>query len=70
EKYHIAGACFCERCLLDITALALNRLPPRYVVCDQGEAYVRTGFLDQQFEVDVLYAILEAIRVVQENPRH
>lgn len=70
EKYGVEGICTCERCQLDIMALALNNLPPRYVVCDQGEAYVRTSALDQQFKVDTLFAVLNALRVVHANPRH
>lgn len=70
EKYGAKGVCTCERCLLDIMALALNKLPPRYVVCDQGEAYVRTSALDQQFKVDTLFAVLNAVQTVQANPRH
>ncbi len=70
EKYGVEDICTCERCRLDIMALALNKLPPRYVVCDQGEAYVRTSALDQQFKVDTLFAVLNALKVVQSNPRH
>lgn len=70
EKYGVESVCTCERCQLDIMALALNKLPPRYVVCDRGEAYVRTSSLDQQFKVDILFAVLNAMQVVQANPRH
>lgn len=70
EKYGVEDVCTCERCQLDIMAIALNKLPPRYVVCDQGEAYVRTAALDQQFKVDTLFAVLNALRLVQTNPRH
>lgn len=70
DKYGVEDICTCKRCLLDIMALALNKLPPRYVVCDQGEAYVRSSALDQQFKVDTLFAVLNAVRVVQANPRH
>lgn len=70
ELYGVEEICTCERCQLDIMALALNKLPPRYVVCDQGEAYARTGALDQQFKVDTLFAVLNAVQMVQKNPRH
>ncbi len=70
DKYGVEGVCTCERCQLDIMALALNRLPSRYVVCDQGEAYVRSAALDQQFKVDTLFAVLNALKIVQANPRH
>lgn len=70
EKYGYDDLCTCERCLKDIQALALNRLPPRYVVSDKGEVFARASALDPQFEVDILHAILFAIRLVAANPRH
>lgn len=69
-KYGITDICTCARCQLDILALALNKLPPRYVVCDQGETYVRTSTLEQQFQVDTLFAILNAVKIVSANPHH
>ena len=62
--------CNCERCRLDIAALALNQLPSKYVVTEKGEIYARTQKLHHQFEADVIPAILEAIEKVAGNPRH
>jgi len=62
--------CSCERCRLDIAALALNNLTPKYVVTEKGEIYVKTQQLHHQFEADVIPAILDAIDHVAENPRH
>ncbi len=28
--------CTCEKCLLDVAAIALNDLPPKYVVTEKG----------------------------------
>lgn len=70
ESYGVEDVCTCERCQLDVMALALNKLAPRYVVCDQGEAYARTSALDQQFKVDTLFAVLSAVQTVHKNPRH
>lgn len=70
EAYGVGDICTCERCQLDTMALALNKLPPRYVVCDKGEAYARASALDQQFKVDTLFAVLNALQIVQSNPRH
>ena len=36
-KSRFPGACFCEYCQQDIMALALNSLPPRYVVTEERE---------------------------------
>lgn len=70
ESYDLQGGCDCQRCQMDAMALALNNLPPRYVVGDQGEVYVRTSSLNQQFNVDILFTVLNAVRSVQNNPRH
>ena len=62
--------CTCEQCRLDIAALALNKLPPRYVVSAQGASYTRADFLEIQKYVDVIGAVTKAIKLVQEHPRH
>jgi len=61
--------CPCERCRLDIAALALNQLPTKYVVTEKGEIYARIQKLHHQFEADVIPAILIAIDKVAQNPR-
>ncbi|MDD2422349.1 MAG: late competence development ComFB family protein [Heliobacteriaceae bacterium] len=62
--------CRCEQCRLDIAAVALNRLAPRYVVTSKGEVYSRTNVLIQQWKVDVITAIAQGMMVVAQNPRH
>ncbi|QDR80328.1 late competence development ComFB family protein [Sporomusa termitida] len=63
-------ACGCEKCRYDIAALALNFLPPRYVVTDQGETYTRIKGLEQQFNVDIITALSHAIQIVCQQPHH
>jgi competence protein ComFB len=62
--------CKCEQCKLDIIALALNNLPPRYVVTQKGEVYAKISGLRQQFEVDAITAITNAANTIAKNPRH
>jgi len=62
--------CHCEQCRLDVTALALNELPPRYVVTRRGETYSKADLLEIQRYVDVVSAITKAVKVVQGKPRH
>ncbi len=64
------GVCKCDRCRLDIKALALNSLKPKYIVTGSGKLYTKISLLQQQFEVDVLSAITKAILIVKEHPRH
>ncbi len=62
--------CTCEKCLLDIAAIALNDLPPKYVVTKKGELYSKINTLGQQFEVDVVSAITKAAVLVKRRTRH
>jgi competence protein ComFB len=62
--------CKCEICLLDIKAIALNNLPPRYVVTEKGELYKKVEELDTQINADVIRVITKAIEQVKNNRRH
>ncbi len=62
--------CKCDKCRLDIIALALNSLPSKYVVSAKGELYAKVSELEQQFDIDVGTAIIKAAFLVNENPRH
>ncbi len=64
------GVCGCDRCRLDIAALALNQVKPRYVVTDLGEVFTRASQMEAQFGTDVLTAVLRAMEQVGKNPRH
>lgn len=63
-------ACSCEKCRYDIAALALNFLPPRYIVTDKGETYTKVKSLEQQFTIDIITAISHAIKIVASQPHH
>ena len=65
-----ADMCCCERCRADTKALALNKLPPRYVVSVGGEVYSRFQELSTQNQVNITAAIMAAIRVVRQHPHH
>ncbi len=62
--------CTCEKCILDIAAIALNDLPPKYIVTEKGELFSKINALKQQFEVDVIAAITKAAVLVKRKPRH
>lgn len=64
------SVCKCEKCLTDIAAIALNDLPPKYVVTEQGELFSKVNTLRQQFEVDVIAAITKAAVLVKRRPQH
>ncbi len=62
--------CDCPQCRYDISAIALNKLPPRYVVSSKGESYCRAELLANQNNLDLMSVVLEAVKKVQQNPRH
>ena len=62
--------CACERCRLDMAAMALNKLPAKYVVTEQGEAICKVEATIPQNRVDILAAVAEAAKIVQSLPRH
>ena len=62
--------CLCERCWCDIAALALNELPPKYVVTRKGQLYTKLDIFEQQFSIDITTAVIKAVKVVAQNPRH
>lgn len=62
--------CNCERCKMDIIAIALNNLPTKYVVTKKGVLYSKLTTLEYQFDIDVITAITKAIDIVKNNPRH
>ena len=64
------NSCTCEKCTYDITAIALNSLPSKYVVTKRGQLYTKLAALQQQFDVDIIAAITKAAVIVNRNPRH
>ncbi|MGH4123005.1 MAG: late competence development ComFB family protein [Clostridium sp.] len=63
--------CKCEKCKLDIKALALNALSTKYIVSEQGEIYTKAlNEVDKQEQINVVMAITKAIDIVYANPKH
>lgn len=61
--------CDCRECLLDITAVALNYLPPRYSVSIHKDMYV-TPEAKAARQVEVEAAVLHACEKVKLRPHH
>ncbi|QQY80601.1 competence protein ComFB [Keratinibaculum paraultunense] len=62
--------CKCNKCKLDIAAIALNNLKPKYVVTEKGSLYAKSNILDYQYDVDLIKEVTKAIEIVKEKPRH
>lgn len=59
--------CRCDKCKKDVAALALNKLPPKYVVTEPDKVSGLQAYLEGQ---EVSTAIVQAIIQVRANPRH
>ncbi|WAM33199.1 late competence development ComFB family protein [Caldicellulosiruptor morganii] len=64
------AVCTCEKCRADVIALALNRLPPRYYVTEEGKIYSMLKSMESQFRVDVIAALAAAMFIVKNNQKH
>lgn len=64
------GCCGCEKCRLDVMALALNSLPCKYVATDKGAIFAKVDNMAMQADTDVISAISAAALKVKERPRH
>ncbi len=62
--------CKCARCLEDMKALALNRLPAKYVSTNSGELFTKLNATVRQSSVDINVAVTEAIDLVAKHPSH
>jgi competence protein ComFB len=62
--------CKCDLCRLDVYALAINRLPPQYVVSDRGHIFTKLKEMEDQFNADVTREVLKAIDFIKTRKRH
>lgn len=62
--------CSCDICQKDIMAIALNMLPTKYVVKEEGKTYAKASLLDGKMYVSVLTAITKASEIVAQKPSH
>lgn len=67
---HKPQICKCDKCLSDIVAYALNRLPPRYVASEKGNTLAKAAYLEKSIQVALLVALTEAVEQINANPRH
>jgi competence protein ComFB len=71
ERYGILGVipCKCRECLLDIIALALNRLKPRYTVSLLQKFY-ETPEEERALRAEIRSAVDWALERVGRQPHH
>lgn len=64
------GVCMCSRCRADVEALALTKLPAKYVVVDSSSVAPIIGFYETRFRVNILTQVIKACMQVKDNPHH
>jgi len=70
EVLQTLDTCQCDRCKMDITAYALNHLPPKYVVTKTGHLYTKLAAMRTQFDVDIVTTITKGSQLIADQPRH
>lgn len=71
EKYiRMFGICPCERCTLDVKALALSKLPSKYVVLPKGDFVPRITIYENQYNSAIVAQLVQACKTVMEHPHH
>jgi len=65
EKFN--NCCKCEKCRQDTAALALNKLPPKYIVVEESKIPI---YIAKNNTPEVVPAIVQAILKVKTHPRH
>ncbi len=64
------GMCTCQRCRIDVVALALSNLPPKYVVTKGDDLIPRLSIYETRFSADITAQVLSACRKVARQPHH
>ena len=71
DKYFEESAsCHCEVCRMDVMAVMLNNLKPKYVVTDKGALFAQLDDFDPQYKIDFITLMNQAIQTVGKAPRH
>lgn len=71
EKYvKLFGICSCPRCLADVRALSLSRLPAKYVVLAASSVAPMMSMYQARFDSMVIAQVIQACKTVMESPRH
>lgn len=62
--------CKCTRCVEDMKAIALNKLPAKYASSHNGELFTKLASSVRQSSVDINIAVANAIDCVMSHPSH
>jgi len=62
--------CVCSKCVNDVLAVALNHLPPKYVVTRQGQLFAKLHSYESQYAADIMSAVTKACVKIKSDPKH
>ena len=62
--------CSCNRCVADVTALALNNLTPKYIVVDNSSISPLLSFFSSKLKSSITFELSKACMTVKSNPKH
>ena len=65
-----ADVCHCDICHMDVMAIMLNNIKPKYVVTDTGALYAQLDDFDPQYKIDFMTIMSQAAQIVKKGPRH
>ena len=64
------GMCSCQRCRIDVIALALSNLPSKYVVVSDKDINPRLSMYESKYSAAVITQVMSACKKVLEKPHH
>jgi len=62
--------CRCEKCYLDVCALVLNQLPPKYVTTLKGSLMSKLPVMTHKNDLEMTVMITRCAKMVQKKPMH
>ena len=64
------GMCTCNRCRVDVTAIALSNLPAKYVAMQNRDILPLLSMYEERYSAAVTVQVMRACRMVMERPHH
>ena len=64
------GMCTCNRCRVDVTAIALSNLPAKYVAMQNRDILPLLSMYEERYSAAVTVQVMKACRMVMARPHH
>ena len=64
------GMCTCNRCKVDVTAIALSNLPAKYVAMQNRDILPLLSMYEEKYSAAVTVQVMNACRMVMKRPHH